>query len=232
MNNNPLVSIIMPVKNGERYLAVAIDSVKKQTYSNYELIIVDDQSTDKTASIIQSYTNTNIHYILGKGQGSGAAYNTGINAANGELIAFLDYDDFWTENKLTIQVNYLNQHPEIEYVIAKMKSFLEPGCSIPSGFREQLLEQDAIAPIPGTLVARKKLFETIGKFNSNLNTAEDVDWFARCQDAKIKMSIIDEVLLYKRVHSSNLSLNTTNNNQNLLKALRSSIQRKRQLQNQ
>lgn len=226
MNPNTLVSVIIPVKNGERYLGTAIESVKKQTYTNYELIIVDDQSTDQSASIAKSYPN--IKYILGIGKGSAAAYNTGIDAAKGELITFLDYDDFWTENKLMIQVNYLNEYPEVQYVIAKMKSFLEPGCSIPLGFRQELLDQDAIAPIPGTLVARKTLFDTIGKFNPNLNTAEDVDWFARCQDAKIKMSIINEVLLYKRVHGSNLSLNTTNNNQNLLKVLRSSIQRKRQ----
>ncbi|NEP90071.1 MAG: glycosyltransferase family 2 protein [Okeania sp. SIO2C2] len=82
--------------------------------------------------MVQSYKD--IKYILGKG--SGASYNAGIDAGNGELITFLDYDDFWKKNKLTVQLNYLYQHPEIEYVIAKMRYFLEPGCNIPPGCRE------------------------------------------------------------------------------------------------
>jgi glycosyltransferase involved in cell wall biosynthesis len=224
------VTVIMPVYNGEKFIAEAIKSVINQQYHNLEILVIDDGSTDKTAEVVAQFKDE-IQYIYQKNSGPAFARNQGINAAKGELIAFLDCDDLWTENKLTVQVNYLSQHPEIQYVIAKMSSFLEPGDTIPPGFRQELLEKDAVAPIPSTLVVRKSLFDTIGKFNPNLNIADDVDWFARCQDAKIQMSIIDEVLLYKRVHSSNLSLNATNNNQNLLKVLRNSIQRKRQ-QNQ
>lgn len=230
MNNNPLVSVIIPVKNGELYLAVAIDSVKKQTYSNYELIVVDDRSTDRSASIAQSYKD--IKYILGIGKGSGASYNAGIDAANGELITFLDYDDFWTENKLTVQVNYLNQYPEVQYVIAKMRCFLQSGCSIPLGFRKELLEQDTVSYIPGTLMVRKSLLESIGKFNSEIVIASDVDWFAKVKDAKIQMGIIPEVLLHKRVHGQNISSNIANNNKELLRVLRQSINRKKTINNQ
>ncbi|MBE9125524.1 MULTISPECIES: glycosyltransferase family 2 protein [unclassified Coleofasciculus] len=223
--NSPLVSVIIPVNNGEPYLANAIESVLSQTYSLYEIIIVDDRSTDNTELIAKSYPQ--VRYIRAKGQGSAAAYNSGIEAAKGELIAFLDHDDFWTTDKLTVQVNYLISHPDIQYTIAKMKSFLEPGCEMPAGFRKELLEKAAVAPIPGTLVVRKPLFEVIGTFNHDLTTAEDVDWFARAKDAGIPMAVVAQVLLCKRIHTSNLSLNSTNNNQNLLKVLRQSIKRQR-----
>ncbi|MBD2459422.1 glycosyltransferase [Oscillatoria sp. FACHB-1407] len=228
MNIAPQVSVVIPVKNGERYLRTAIESVLNQTYSASEIIVVDDQSTDDTLNIAQSYTN--VQCVAGPGLGSAAAYNQGITAATGELIAFLDHDDYWASDKLAVQISYLISHPEVQYAIAEMQLFLEPGHPIPPGLRPELLEKPVVAPLPGTLMARKTVFEQVGLFNPTLNTAEDVDWFARCHDAQIVGATIPQVLLHKRVHQTNLSFNATNNNQNLLKVLRASIQRKRQLQ--
>lgn len=228
MNHSPPVSVVIPVKNGEHYLREAIESVLNQTYRAHEIIVVNDQSTDDTEKIIKSYTT--IRYIVGPGQGSAAAYNRGIISAQNDLIAFLDHDDRWTVDKLAIQTNYLTTHPEVQYVIAEMKMFLEPGYPIPPGLRPELLEKSVVAPLPGTLMVRKAVFEQVGLFNPQLNTAEDVDWFARCHDAQVVAATVPHVLLYKRIHQRNLSFNAANNNQNLLKVLRASIQRKRQTQ--
>jgi glycosyltransferase involved in cell wall biosynthesis len=228
MNHSPQVSIVIPVKNGELYLQAAIESILQQTYRFYSIIVVDDQSTDNTEKIAKSYSE--VQYVEGSGCGSAAAYNQGILCAQGEFIAFLDHDDLWVPEKLTIQTRYLIDHPEVQYAIAEMRMFLEPGYSIPPGLRPELLEKPVVAPLPGTLMARRTLFEQVGLFNPSLNTAEDVDWFARCHDAQIVGATIPHVLLHKRVHQTNLSFNATNNNQNLLKVLRSSIQRKRQSQ--
>lgn len=222
---NPLVSVIIAVKNGERFLASAINSVLEQDYRPIEIIVVDGQSEDRTAQIAQSFAQ--VGYIQQVNKGVADAYNVGIDAAKGELVAFLSHDDLWTPDKLSVQVNYLIDHPKIQYTIAKVKFFLEPGHSPPSGFRKELLGNDHIGRIMETLVVRKSLFDVIGKFRTDLTTAEDVDWYARANDNGVPMAIIPKVLLYKRVHDANISLNVLVNNRNLLKALRQSIDRKR-----
>ena len=223
--NHPLVSVIIVVKNGERYLARAIESILSQTYDHYEIIVVDGQSTDNTEKIAKSYTK--VRYLLQTDKGIANAYNIGIEAAKGELIAFLSHDDTWTSNKLSTQVNYLISHPEIEYTVAKVKFILEEGHTIPPGFRPELLEGEHTGFIMETLVARKTLFEAIGKLNPEYTVAEDVDWFSRAKDHNVPVAVMPEVLLYKHIHNTNLSLNSSVNNQNLLKILRNSIERRR-----
>ncbi len=223
--SNHQVSVIIIVKNGERFLASAIDSVLRQDYGLYEIIIVDGHSTDSTAKIARSYPD--IRYIQQKNSGVSEAYNLGIECANSELISFLSHDDLWTFDKLTSQVTYMTQHPEVHYTIAMVKFFLEPGVVPPAGFRKELLEGTHVGRIMETLVARKSVFEQVGKFDTGLNTAEDVDWYSRANDLKIPMAVIPNVLLHKRIHDRNISLNVDENNQNLLGALRQSIRRKK-----
>ncbi|WP_017718246.1 glycosyltransferase [Kamptonema formosum] len=222
----PLVSVIMAVKNGERFLAEAIESVLSQTYEPYEIIVVDGQSTDSTEKIAKSYKP--VRYIRQTGQGVADAYNAGIDAARGEFVAFLSHDDLWAPNKLSVQVDYLISHPEIQYTVAKAKFFLEEGYSIPPGFKPELLEGEPICRTMETLVVRKTLFEEIGKLNPEFSPADDVDWFARAKDRKIPMAVIPEVLLSKRIHDANTSLSDQKlNNQLLLRILKQSIERQR-----
>lgn len=223
--NLPIVSVIVVVKNGELYLHKAIESILAQTYQAFEIIVVDGQSTDSTEKIAKSFQQ--VRYVLQTGQGIANAYNQGIDAARGEFIAFLSHDDTWTPNKLNTQVNYLIQHPEIQYTVAKVKFVLEAGHSIPPGFKTELLSGVHVGCIMETLVVRKTLFTAIGKLNPEFTVAEDVDWFARAKDNNIPMAVIPEVLLHKHIHNTNLSLNSTVNNQNLLKIMRQSIARKR-----
>jgi len=224
MNNNPLVSVIIAVKNGERFLASAIKSVLAQDYCPIEIIVVDGQSTDKTAQIAKSFAQ--VRYVIQQGHGIPDAYNTGIGAAQGEIIAFLSHDDRWTPDKLGVQVEVLTENPEIQYTVARMKFFLEQDQPIPAGFRPELLQGDHVGRVMETLVVRKSLFDDIGLFRTDLSTAEDVEWFSRANDHGIEMTVIPKVLLHKRVHNSNSSM-TVENNRNLLKALRQSVHRKR-----
>ncbi len=223
--SNHLVSVIIIVKNGERFLASAIDSVLKQDYRPLELIVLDGHSTDKTQVIAQSYPD--VSYIQQQKSGVSDAYNLGVDNAKGKLVAFLSHDDLWTPDKLTIQVKYMLQHPEVLYTIAKVKYFLEPGTVSPAGFRKELLKGERVGRIMETLVARKSVFEKVGKFDTGLNIAGDVDWYSRANDLQIPMAIIPRVLLHKRIHGTNISLNVDENNQNLLKALRQSVHRKK-----
>ncbi len=227
----PVVSVIIPVKNGERFLSAAIKSVLQQDYKPIEIIVVDGQSVDNTASIAQSFPD--VRYIYQScNPGISNARNIGISASKGELIAFISHDDIWHPNKMSLQVSYLLNHPEIQYTITRVKFFLEPGCSIPQGFRKELLDGDYVGKMSETLVARNSLFNLIGGFDPEITYGEDIDWFARAKDNKIAMAEIPQVLVYKRVHDSNV-LNRSSNarviNRDMLKSIKNSIDRQRTL---
>jgi glycosyltransferase involved in cell wall biosynthesis len=224
-NLEPLVSVVLIVRNGEQFLKAAIDSVLNQTYINWEIILVDGQSTDKTAAIAQSYPQ--VRYILQPDLGISNAYNLGIANAQGEFIAFLAHDDLWASEKLELQVKYFLDHQEVEYVSNYTKFVLEPGHSMPSGFRPQLLEGSHPTYIMETLMAKASLFQKVGGLDPNIEVACDVDWFARAKDMQVTSAMLPQTLLHKRVHSTNLSLTARVNDQNLLTLLRHSIARKR-----
>jgi glycosyltransferase involved in cell wall biosynthesis len=221
----PLVSVIIAVKNGEKYLQAAIESVRRNDYQAREIIVVDGGSKDDSRLIAKSFDE--ITLIDQEGNGLCDAWNVGVRAANGSLVAFLDSDDLWSSNKLRLQVRYMQEHPEIQYCVGRVKFFLELGCAIPPGFRSKLLEGDHVGRIPGTLLARRSLFDSIGTFDTSFIIAGDVDWFARAKDHQIPMAILDEVLLYKRVHTRNLSSNARLNSEELLGVFRISVDRQR-----
>jgi len=224
--DRPLVSVIIPVYNGECYLAEALDSIFAQDYRPMEVIVVDDGSVDGTADIAKSYKE--IRYIYQTNQGQGMAMNAGIMAARGEFIAFLDADDMWPPNKLSVQMDHLLKHPQVGYIIARMQNFLEPGTKRPSRITKDLLLTDYVALSVGTLVVRKPVFERIGNFDKSYGHAKDVDWFVRAKEAGIPMAILPEILLYRRLHSSNRSYRTQARTSEFLRVVKSSIDRKRE----
>ncbi len=221
----PLVSVIMAVKNGARFLASAIDSVLAQDYRRFEIVVVDGGSEDDSVTIAQSYARVRV--VPQRGVGVADAYNTGIDAARGTLLAFLSCDDRWTPDKLSVQVDYLRRRPEIGYVTAYARFFLEPGCAIPPGFKPNLLAGEHPAHIMETLLARRSVVDHVGGFDPALSTAEDVDWFSRAHDRSIATATVPRALLHKRVHDRNLSLEAAINNPNLLRVVRRAMERKR-----
>lgn len=226
--DGPLVSVVVPLYNGERHLATALNSIFDQDYRPLEVIVVDDGSTDNGAEIARA--SHRVRYVYQSHQGVAHAWNTGIAAAKGKLIAFLAQDDLWTPNKLSVQVGYMVDNPHIQYTVSKERCFLEPGCSIPRGFRTKLLESEHVARLPEALVARKSLFDVIGGFNTVLTTSHDIDWFARAKDENVPMAVIDEVLLHRRIHDANATYSASTLQQgeeNLIRVLRQSVKRQR-----
>ncbi len=225
--HNPLVSIVLPVYNGERYLSQAIDSVLSQTYVPTELIVVDDGSADSSASIARSYKE--VLFLRQHNQGVAAARNSGITAARGDFIAFIDQDDLWTPNKLNVQVQYLLKNPAVQYVNALVKLFAEPGHDLRSRYTEDFIEHAYIARTPGTLVARKSLFDCVGMFHRRFRIACDVELFVRLKEHNTLAYIIPEVLLYKRIHDNNLSFDVRTNRREVFSILRKTITQHRNL---
>ena len=223
--NGPLVSIVVPVYNGERYLTSALQSIFKQDYRPFEVIVVDDGSVDDSAKTARSFQQ--IHYIYQSNQGAAAARNTGVAAAQGELIAFLDADDVWVPHKLGVQADYLLRHPEVGYVVAKGRNFLESRTNPPGWLTAELLMKE-VSFLPSTLVVRKDIFYQVGEFDCSYVISEDTDWFFRARDAGVQGFVVPEMLLYRRIHDSNLSSQTqVSAREMLLMTVRRSVGRRR-----
>lgn len=223
-----LVSVIIPVFNYARYLGDAIESVLAQTYRHVEIIVVDDGSTDHTASVARLYNE--VRYIYQDNQGVAAARNTGLAAAKGDLIAFIDADDTWHRDKIKLQVEYLRQHPATGFTITKIKNVVEPGATYPPAVMQNILKEDQIGL--ATIVARREVFDQVGGFDPRYRVAEDFEWFTRAKDMGIKMAILPETLLLRRVHQSNISLRQSEAcAARRLQIFRESIERQRRKKN-
>jgi len=220
-----LTSVILAVRNGERFIASALQSVVEQNYTPKEILVIDGHSDDGTAEIARAFPEVRVIPQIGRGIAD--AYNLGIRCARGEFVSFISHDDIWSAGKLAQQVQFLVEHPRVEYVTGRVKFFIEPGCPIPYGFRKELLDGDHVGHIMETLVARRTLFDRVGVFDCSLTTAEDVDWFNRARQMGIPTAATPAVVLHKRVHGGNSSLNVAENNANLLRVLRNSVARKR-----
>lgn len=227
--DKPLVSVIIPVYNGERFIAQAVNSVIAQDYRPIEIIVVDDGSIDRTADILGSIQG--IQYIYQENQGHGAAKNKGIEAADGSYLAFLDADDLWEPDKLSQQIEHMTRNPQYGFVICNMKNFLETGTPMPDYMDKTDFDIESPGYIPSCMLIRKQAFHHVGNFNPELTNANDIDWCFRAKDAGIEMGIINKCLVRRRIHKSNLSHHRSPGSdsvQEMFSVLRASTHRKRE----
>jgi GT2 family glycosyltransferase len=224
---NPLVSVIIPVYNGEKFLAQAINNVIAQNYHPLEIIVVDDGSTDETAQIAAQFKEV-IQYIYQENNGPATARNRGIKLAKGEVIAFLDVDDLWSENKLKIQVNYLINHPDIALVQGliqqrKITGFTEENKPIFVNVHEPYNYINI-----GSAIYRKSVFDHIGLFDERMKFCEDVDWFFRAWENNISKFVLKEVTLFYQKHNHNMTKDKKIVELGLLRVFKRHLDRNRQ----
>jgi glycosyltransferase involved in cell wall biosynthesis len=222
---HPLVSVIIPVYNGARHIRAALESVFAQTYRAFEVIVVDDGSVDDSGVIAQSFPD--VHYVRQTNQGVAAARNHGLEVAGGEFLAFLDQDDLWKPEKLKIQMDYLLSHPDLGYTLTQQQYFLDPGATLPAWFRKELFSTVHTGWVLGTLLVRRTAFEQVGNFATGYSAANDSDWFFRAKAAGIPMAVVPELLLLKRLHDANDSGRAKEVLSELLKVVKSSLDRQR-----
>jgi glycosyltransferase involved in cell wall biosynthesis len=210
---NPFVSVIMPNFNNEKYLAQAIDSVLKQTFINFELLVVDDGSSDRSLEIIKSYGDS-IRYISTENRGAAAARNLGILNSKGSIIAFLDSDDLWSHRKLTKQLDKLIEE-ELDLVYCHAQEIDDrnnPGIVRYAKFSgncfKDFIDNPGVAVIVAGMssaIIRKELLSISGIFDTQVPApTEDWDFLRRfCKHARV--GYCDEVLTQYRIHSTNIS---------------------------
>jgi glycosyltransferase involved in cell wall biosynthesis len=217
MNSNndlpgrPLVSVIIPTYNRGWVLGEAIESVLAQEYVNFELIVVNDGSTDDTQDILAGYEGIT---VLGQSnQGVSAARNNGVNCSRGAFVAFLDSDDLWLPQKLSTQVDFFHKNPEA-LICQTQETWVRNGQRVNSGkrhqkqsglFFERSLELCLVSP--SAVMMNKAFFMEMGGFDESLPACEDYDLWLRI-NAQYPIYLINQPLIVKRGgHSDQLSAN-------------------------
>jgi glycosyltransferase involved in cell wall biosynthesis len=222
--SGPLVSVILPAFNGEAFLAEAIESVLGQTWSPVELIVVDDGSSDRSPAIARAYPVT---YVRQENAGVAAARNRGLAESRGEFVSFLDQDDIWLPEKLERQVAALEREPGAARCICRFEMFLQPGQELPFWTGAAVLEGSHRTPQVGTLLVRRELFDEVGPFDTSYIAANDTDWFLRTRELGIRLAVVDESLQRYRLHGGNASGRRELIQREHMRALWTSVQRKR-----
>ncbi|MCX7664911.1 MAG: glycosyltransferase [Gemmataceae bacterium] len=207
----PLISIVLATRDYGRFLGQAIDSVRGQTWTNWELIIIDDGSQDHTPSLVQDYLRIDdrIRYFRTEGLGQPRAKNLGIGYCTGKYIAFIDGDDCWKPTKLEKQIS-LFRSDSIGVVYCQRELINEDGSPriTPeySCYRGRVLEQMVIQNfVPfSSAVVRKDIFDHIGKFDESIGVAIDYDLWLRVA-AHYQFDYVPEPLILYRTGHTNLS---------------------------
>jgi glycosyltransferase involved in cell wall biosynthesis len=198
---NPLVSVLIPVYNGERFLGEALDSVSGQGYEPLEVIVLDDGSTDGTAEIAAA---RDVRYVHQPHSGLPAARNAALAAAKGELITFLDSDDLWPAGNLDRLVRYLREHPETDLVLGRADVLVEPDKPPPPWFSRAWLSEPQHGLLQAML-ARRRVFDLVGTFDTDFDMGDDADWLTRAKDAGARADFIQDVCAHYRLHDGQMT---------------------------
>lgn len=206
MTTFPLISVIIPVHNGERFLVEAVQNIQHQNYPALEIIVLDDGSTDKTAEIAAQYCSE-IRYVCQSNQGPAAARNSGIKLAQGDIIAFLDVDDLWADGVLLNFADYLVRHPEVEIVqgLIQRMQLEQTTCDKHAAKFIPVFEPYQFINL-GSALYRRSLFDKVGLFDESLWDNEDTDWFIRAWELNTTKTVLPQVMLFYRKHDRNMTL--------------------------
>ena len=208
----PKVSVVIPAYNAMTYLPETLESVVMQTFTDFEVLIVDDGSSDHIRQWASQITDSRVKLIKQENQGLSGTRNTGVAQAQGEYVAFLDADDLWEPTKLEKQIRCLEDNPAVG--LAYTWTALMDELGLPTGrvmtsnaegnVWKQIVERNII-DFPSSVVVRRCCFD-VGLFDRNLRSVEDWDMWIRLA-SRYPFAVIKEPLVRYRLHSSNMSKN-------------------------
>jgi glycosyltransferase involved in cell wall biosynthesis len=223
--HHPSISVVMPAYNAGRYIAEALSSVLAQEYRPQEIIVVDDGSTDDTAAVAAAIEGVRCFPI--PHGGIGAARNAGVEAATGELLAFLDADDRWPPDKLARQVLALADEPAVDMVFGHVSQFHSPELDADQRERLQCITEPQPGLLAGAMLVRAAAYRRVGGFNTTLAVGEFVDWHARAMDAGLRECMLPQVMLFRRVHGSNTVIQQSDRKSDYLRVVKAALDRRR-----
>ncbi|NQT03587.1 MAG: glycosyltransferase, partial [Planctomycetes bacterium] len=215
---NPLVSVVMPAYNAAEYITEAIESVLIQNYRNFELIVIDDGSTDNTRDIVSSFKDDKIKYFYQENKGLAGAHNAGIKNSKGHFLIKLDSDDVMTPDYIAKHLQEFEYHPEADLVYCDDYLIDENSKPIRVIKRPEYTDRKTLIRdlfhcgfpvVPFRTCIRRSVFDKIGFFDENLRIAEDYDMMRRFVKYGLKIQHLPDALYLRRMTSDSLSRNFT-----------------------
>jgi len=207
--NNHMVSVVIPAYNADPWIAETLDSVLEQTFRDFEVIVVDDGSTDQTPELAASYGDQ-IRYLHKENGGTPSARNAGIRAARGSYIAFVDADDLWRPEKLEIQMQLFHDDPDLAWVYSSAILFEEQVNQLLYRVNQgmKMYAGDILRPLllssficSATPVIRRDVFDTVGYFEESFPHSDEWDMWLRIA-AKYEVGFVDQPLAKHRIHAN------------------------------
>ncbi|PLX81061.1 MAG: glycosyltransferase family 2 protein [Desulfuromonas sp.] len=220
------VSVIVPVYNGERYLAEALSSILGQSLPPAEIIVIDDGSTDRTAEIAAA-SSPAITCIRQENAGAAAARNRGIETANGDFFAFLDHDDIWETNKLELQWAALQEDPDLDVVFGHVLQFYCPSLSPDERAALPLPNRPLPAYLSGSRLVKRDAHFRAGPYDPSIRMGECLEWHARAIDSGLTMRMLPEVVFRRRIHGNNMGRTQKENRGDYALVMKRLIERRR-----
>lgn len=228
MQSNPLVSVIIPVYNCEKYLAQAIESVLEQDYHPLEVIIIDDGSTDQSSQIAKDFL-PRVKYYFQENQGLAASLNQGVLLSQGEYLSFLDSDDLWVKSKLASQMMLFTQSTDLEAVFSHVKQFKSPELDEESKAKISILDEVIPGYFKGTMLIKRDAFQRIGKFDTQWKLGDFIDWYSRAKESNLKSLMQSEILMQRRIHKTNMGIKDVESRSEYARVLKAALDRRRKL---
>ena len=221
------VSVIIAVYNHANYLGEAIDSALTQEGVDPEIVVVDDGSDDGSADVARNF-EPRVHIESQQRAGSGAARNHGVGVSSGEFIAFLDADDRFAPGKLAAQLERFFAEPAPDAVFGHVREFISPELDAEAAAAVRAPSEPGPSHLLGAMLIRREVFERVGPFSVDLKLRQGVDWYARAVDAGLRETMLDRVVLERRLHTTNSGLREAGTqDQYMLSAIRAALDRRR-----
>ncbi len=222
LDEEDLVSVIIPTYNRQDLLFEAIESVLNQVYVNFELLVIDNKSDDKTLERLNQISDTRIKVFTAPRRGAAHARNTGISHARGNFLAFLDSDDLWVPTKLALQVTKIKELGKGNMLFAEYREFAVDK-EIDLSQRTDIKMSLSLI----TMLIGKEDFNRVGLFDPTLQAGEFLEWYARALALGMTTSAIEEVLSLRRIHGGN-SASSARSAKDYLNACRALIAKRSQ----
>jgi glycosyltransferase involved in cell wall biosynthesis len=205
----PNISVVIPLYNAEKYIGDTLESVLAQTYSTFEIIVVNNSSTDSSLDIVKKYSDVKV--ISQENQGPSVARNKGVALSKGDFIAFLDADDLWVPDKLKIQMEYFNNNPQVGLVYSKYTSVrngkilrTRPQNGYSGWIFTKLLYKSIIQT--STVMVKRECLDAVGPYDESFSLGDEYDMFLRIAK-KFQCGFVDKGLIRYRIHDNNTSKN-------------------------
>jgi glycosyltransferase involved in cell wall biosynthesis len=225
----PLISVMIPVYNGQAYLGEAIDSVLAQSYRRIEIIVVDDGSDDASGQVARSYGEA-VRYQRQARAGNGAARNRAVALASGDLFTFLDADDRLVPGALERLADVLRDDPSLQAVYGHVREFVSPDLDADARARLRPPIDRIAGCLPTNMLMRRDAFLLVGEFATGLRVGVTVDWSARAQEFGMATALLDDVLFERRLHGSNNGIRELAHRSQYLHVVKAALDRRRALQ--